>query len=86
MVAKTVNYKGGSRKKRFSPFRAIRYKCIDCCSGSWNEVKLCPAKDCSLWEFRFGKNPTAEVYGEAIKEDQVWGKDKNFSDAPSSIK
>lgn len=22
-----------------------------------NEVKLCPVKQCPLWEFRFGKNP-----------------------------
>ena len=37
--------------------KAIRAYCLDCCGGSANEVKLCPAKGCLLWDFRFGKNP-----------------------------
>lgn len=40
-----------------SPVKAIRAKCIDCCCGQENEVKLCPMEDCPLWAFRFGKNP-----------------------------
>jgi hypothetical protein len=39
-----------------SPLKAIREKCLDC-NGSALEVKLCPCKDCSLYPFRFGKNP-----------------------------
>lgn len=39
-----------------SPLKAIREKCLDC-NYSANEVKLCPATDCALWPFRFGKNP-----------------------------
>lgn len=39
------------------PLRAIRLKCLDCCCGQRNEVKLCPSNDCPLWEFRFGKLP-----------------------------
>ena len=40
-----------------SPIKAIRAKCIDCCCGDREEVKLCPATDCPLHPFRFGKNP-----------------------------
>ena len=40
-----------------SPIKAIRAKCLDCCCGQANEVKLCTCKDCSLYAFRFGKNP-----------------------------
>lgn len=40
-----------------SPIKAIRAKCLDCCCDQREEVKLCPAKDCPLWQFRLGKNP-----------------------------
>lgn len=40
-----------------SPAKAIRAKCLDCCCGQANEVKLCPAIHCPLYPFRFGKNP-----------------------------
>lgn len=37
--------------------KAIRRKCIDCSCGSSNEVKLCPVKNCPLYDYRFGKDP-----------------------------
>lgn len=40
-----------------TPLKAIRAKCLDCCCGQANEVKLCPAVDCELHPYRFGKNP-----------------------------
>lgn len=40
-----------------TPLKAIRAKCIDCCCGSSNEVKLCTVTSCPLYDFRFGKNP-----------------------------
>lgn len=40
-----------------TPLKAIRAKCIDCCCGDKNEVKLCPCTDCPVYPFRFGKNP-----------------------------
>ena len=40
-----------------TPLKAIREKCLDCCVGQSGEVKMCPAEDCPLWPFRFGKNP-----------------------------
>jgi hypothetical protein len=44
-----------------SPLKAARSKCLDCCNGSPNEVKLCPAEDCPLHPFRFGKNPFRKI-------------------------
>lgn len=40
-----------------NPVKVIRAKCLDCCAGSSNEVKLCTAERCPLWPCRFGKNP-----------------------------
>ena len=40
-----------------SPIKAIKAKCLDCCCGQREEVKLCPVNTCPLWQFRLGKNP-----------------------------
>lgn len=40
-----------------TPMKAIRLKCLDCCCGSANEVKLCTCTGCPLYDFRLGKNP-----------------------------
>ena len=52
-----------------SPIKAIREKCLDCCCGSANEVKLCHIEKCPLYSFRFGKNPyrTVRVMSEEQK-------------------
>lgn len=44
-------------QKKISPLKAIRLKCLDCCCGSSNEVKLCTATKCPLYPFREGVNP-----------------------------
>lgn len=46
-----------NEEKSITPIKAIKAKCLDCCYGQREEVKLCPAKDCPLWQFRLGKNP-----------------------------
>lgn len=51
-----------------SPIKAIREKCLDCCGGNSNEVRLCPAEDCPLWHFRFGKNPYRKPMSEEQRE------------------
>ncbi len=43
--------------KQKNPAKAIRAYCLNCCLESAEEVRLCPAEECELWEFRFGKNP-----------------------------
>lgn len=48
-----------------SPIKAIRAKCIDCCAGDKNEVKLCTCPDCALYPFRLGKNPYRKPPSEA---------------------
>ena len=40
-----------------TPLKAIRAKCVDCMCGQIREIKLCPIDDCSLYPYRFGKNP-----------------------------
>lgn len=40
-----------------TPMKSIRAKCLDCCCGSAQEVRLCPATSCPLYGYRFGKNP-----------------------------
>ena len=46
-----------------TPIRAIRAKCLDCCCGSAQEVKLCPITDCPLYPYRMGHNPNRKGKG-----------------------
>jgi len=39
--------------------KAVRLNCIDCCSGSKQEVKDCAITNCFMWPFRMGHRPTA---------------------------
>ena len=48
--------------------RAIRAKCLDCCLDSDNEVRLCPADTCPLWEFRLGNDPYRKPPSEKQRE------------------
>ena len=67
----------GKGKPRFTRAKAIRYKCLDCCCGSSSEVAKCNIRECSLWEFRFGKNPTKEMVAE-VANIKVHGRDKEL--------
>jgi len=55
-------------KKLLQRAKAIRVKCVDCCCGSYKEVKLCPVLDCSLYPWRFGRPLTKE-------ETKLWEQD-----------
>ena len=46
-----------NKKSNLTPMQAIRRKCLWCCDGSHTEVRLCPASDCPLHEYRSGKRP-----------------------------
>lgn len=37
--------------------KVIRSKCLDCCAGQANEVRLCELSDCVLFPYRFAKDP-----------------------------
>ncbi len=43
-----------------TPIKAIRAKCLDCCCGSFNEVRECTVTGCSLHPYRMGHRPKAE--------------------------
>lgn len=51
-----------------TPIKAIREKCLDCCCGNAKEVELCPCEDCSLYPFRFGRNPN--IKGRHFTDEQ----------------
>ena len=53
---------------RVSPLRALRLKCLDCCNGSAQEVRLCTAVDCPSWPFRMGKSPWSAPVSDARRE------------------
>ncbi len=46
-----------------TPLKAIRKNCLECSSGSANEVNNCIITDCPLYQFRLGKNPNRKGIG-----------------------
>ena len=48
--------------KRISRAKAIRHKCLDCCSFQANEVRDCPSVTCPLDRDRMGKEERDELY------------------------
>lgn len=51
---------------KLTPIKAIRQKCIECSNGQYKEVRLCPIKECALYEYRNGHRPKGE---EVINEE-----------------
>lgn len=62
-----------STMQKGTPLRAIRAHCLDCTCGSYNEVALCPAPDCPLHPFRFGKRPATIRRKQAEKDAAAEG-------------
>ena len=56
-VKHTFLTKDGLITKNLTGMSAIRQKCLECCAWQQAEVLRCPAKDCALWCFRFGRSP-----------------------------
>ena len=54
-----------------SPLRAIRAQCYDCVCGSSKEIELCPAVECPLYPFRFGKRPATMRRKREAQEAEV---------------
>jgi len=50
-------------ERRLTPLRAIRAKCLDCCSKQPSEVRNCESLECPLYPYRFGKNPNRAGIG-----------------------
>jgi len=49
--------------KKLTPLKAIRKKCHDCSCRQTKEVRLCPDTECTLYPYRFGKNPSRKGIG-----------------------
>ncbi len=59
-----------------TPLKSIRAKCLDCCCGNMAEVNRCPAENCALHPYRFGRNPNIKrectaAQLEALKNGRV---------------
>ena len=52
-----------------TPLKAIRSKCLDCCCGSFQEVRNCTLTTCTLWPYRAGHRPSTAARKAAKKED-----------------
>lgn len=69
---------------------AIREQCLDCCGGSWKEVKNCSCRItpgghrmCPLYPFRFGTDPNPSKARQEIGMKSI----KNFTQKePKTIK
>jgi hypothetical protein len=48
--------------------RAMRARCLDCCAGQPNEVRLCTAVHCPLWPYRMSTDPWRKEPSEAQRE------------------
>jgi len=58
--------------KQLTPVKAIRLKCVDCCAGQLNEVKLCTVEDCPLFPYRMGKRPKKpHFYTQRIRKKAI---------------
>lgn len=64
-------------QNRVTKGKAIRLKCLDCCCGVANEIKLCHTLTCPLWPYRMGR------------EDRTWhpwpGEDPDMRGSLSSL-
>jgi len=45
--------------------KVVRAHCLDCCCGSYEEVKHCGCPTCNLYPYRFGTDPTKRVLSPA---------------------
>ena len=43
--------------RKLTPLKAIRKKCLWCCLGSPNGIRLCAIPECTLHPYRLGKRP-----------------------------
>lgn len=57
---------------RRTPLQAIRAFCLQCVGGARREVEHCPARECPLYDRRFGVRPkTAQAQGRDVGRE--WG-------------
>jgi len=49
---------GGTHEVKLNALKAIRAQCLECLNWNSNYVKDCTSLLCSLFPFRFGKDPS----------------------------
>lgn len=63
-MAEFVSFKEGSiLRNKITPLRMIRKFCIVCMGGNQKAPKGCESKECPLYPFRLGKQPTRQGIG-----------------------
>ena len=56
--------------ERITRGKAFRLKCLDCCAGSYSEVRQCTVINCPLWRYRMGREESTEKRAEAEETDE----------------
>jgi len=73
-VRHTFKWKHGLRTEELTATRAIRMKCYDCMGwevGVERLIKECEIRDCALWPFRLGKNPSKKRHISEEKREEI---------------
>jgi hypothetical protein len=60
-MSKKVDY--SKPENILAPMKAIRVHCLDCVCDNRAEVDKCIVHGCTLWPYRFGKNPSRAGVG-----------------------
>ena len=66
------------KKKKLTPIKAIRKKCLDCCCYQPKEVRYCQISDCSLHPYRMNMRP--ETYEKTLATKGIFSKNKKKND------
>ena len=57
-------------EERLTRGKAIRLKCLDCCAGSYSEVRQCSVTNCPLHRYRMGREENTEKRTEAEETNE----------------
>jgi hypothetical protein len=64
---------GGFHTQGATALRATRRRCLDCSGYRVKEIRECKFANCSLWPFRFGKNPNRALSGDTLEIARIRG-------------
>jgi len=55
---------------KLTPLRAIKKHCLECSGYEKKQVRECVIKDCVLFQYRQGNNPSRRRIGQSAVSDQ----------------